>query len=528
MMAMKHNDAAIRSKHFVVRATLILICAIAFTSVTEPIFSQMQSLHYQYDALNRLTVVQYPNRTIEYTYDAAGNRTSSIVTFLTYDLGVTVVGSGSVTSEPAGIDCSSSTCSAPFESGSSVMLTPLASGGWEFSGWSGACTGLDACEVSMTEAKSVTATFDLQSAFTLNVTVNGSGSVVSDPAGIDCPAVSCTADFSSGIPVSLSAAGSNGRIFRSWQGACTGSEGCALMMTADHGVTANFGLSIAGDFDGDAHADFAIWRSSTGVWYYLRSGAPGTYHAIGWGLPTDLDVSGDYDGDGTIDIAVWRPSSGVWFLLPSGSPGTYISRQWGMETDKPLPEDYDGDGKTDIAVWRPSSGMWYILPSESPDEYISLQWGVETDRPVPKDYDGDGHSDIAVWRPDSGVWYILPSGSAGAYVSTQWGSASDMPVPGDYNGDGKADIAVWRPDSGVWYILPSGNPGNYLSTSWGMLGDVPVPGDYDGDSKTDIAVWRQSNGVWYILPSGSPGTYTSTQWGQTGDTPVSAVTGIRP
>ncbi len=61
-------------------------------------------------------------------------------------------GTGTVTSSPAGINCGS-TCSASFNSGASVTLTPAAASGSTFAGWSGACTGTGACTVSMTAAR---------------------------------------------------------------------------------------------------------------------------------------------------------------------------------------------------------------------------------------------------------------------------------------------------------------------------------------------------------------------------------------
>ena len=57
-------------------------------------------------------------------------------------LTVSVTGSGTVTSNPAGIDCPS-TCSQTFAGGPQVTLTATPAGGsnWVFSGWSGACSG---------------------------------------------------------------------------------------------------------------------------------------------------------------------------------------------------------------------------------------------------------------------------------------------------------------------------------------------------------------------------------------------------
>lgn len=68
-------------------------------------------------------------------------------------------GSGTVTSSPAGIDCGGD-CSESYASGTTVALSTSPAGGSTFAGWSGACTGTAACSVSMTAARSVTATFD--------------------------------------------------------------------------------------------------------------------------------------------------------------------------------------------------------------------------------------------------------------------------------------------------------------------------------------------------------------------------------
>lgn len=78
-------------------------------------------------------------------------------------IGLTVTragtGTGTVTSNPSGINCGSS-CTANFASGASVTLTAAAAINSTFAGWSGACTGTGACAVSMTQARSVTATFN--------------------------------------------------------------------------------------------------------------------------------------------------------------------------------------------------------------------------------------------------------------------------------------------------------------------------------------------------------------------------------
>jgi hypothetical protein len=68
-------------------------------------------------------------------------------------------GSGTVTSNLTGINCGS-TCSAQFTYGTLVTLTAAKAAGSSFAGWSGeGCSGIGTCQVTMTQARNVTATF---------------------------------------------------------------------------------------------------------------------------------------------------------------------------------------------------------------------------------------------------------------------------------------------------------------------------------------------------------------------------------
>ncbi|MBK7001990.1 MAG: DUF1566 domain-containing protein [Rhodoferax sp.] len=94
---------------------------------------------------------------------AAQNITASFTaTPIPYTLSVTKsgTGSGTITSAPAGINCGT-TCSASFNSGTSVTLTAIpAAAGSTFTGWSGACTGIGSCVVTLDATKTVTANFN--------------------------------------------------------------------------------------------------------------------------------------------------------------------------------------------------------------------------------------------------------------------------------------------------------------------------------------------------------------------------------
>ena len=73
-------------------------------------------------------------------------------------LAVVIVGSGRVTSKPAGISCPGK-CAATFTTGSRVLLTPKAKTGSRFLRWGGNCTGTRACRVRVSALTAVAAQF---------------------------------------------------------------------------------------------------------------------------------------------------------------------------------------------------------------------------------------------------------------------------------------------------------------------------------------------------------------------------------
>ena len=503
----------------------------------------------------------------------------------------TGTGSGTVTSNPVGIDCGSD-CSELYPFGTVVTLTATPGSNSTFAGWSGHADCSDG-QVTMDASKTCTATFNLsqfvvtpvagaggsispdtpqtvnsgqtiqftvtpdtgysiagvtgcggslvgntyttgaitadctvEASFTLNryaliVTKSGTGSgtVTSNPAGIDCGS-DCEEIYDHGTSVTLTAQPAPGSVFSGWRGDC-GSNG-QVTMDGEKTCIATFNLyPPIVDFDGDRKSDPTIYRVSAGAWFVKPSGG-GSPFGLGWGgEDDDLPVPGDYDGDGITDVAIYRKGIGAWYVIPSSNPTVPYGFGWGGDdSDVPVPGDYDGDGKTDIAIYRATTGAWYVYPSGGGAPY-GIGWGGDrSDVPIPGDYDGDGKIDIAVYREDGGGWYILPSSGASPYGLGWGGDDSDVPVPGDYDGDGKTDIAVYRVSTGAWYVIPSGGGAPYGFGWGGDATDIPVPGDYDGDGKFDIAVYRVSTGAWYVYPSGGDTPYGFGWGGDPTDQPV--------
>jgi phospholipase C len=150
-------------------------------------------------------------------------------------------GTGTITSSPAGINCPT-TCSASFPQKTQVTLSETPVTGSTFAGWSGACTGMATCSVTVAAAESVTATFNSASpsyAVTVIEAGTGTGTVTSSPAGINCP-TTCSASFTQNTQVTLSETPAANSVFAGWSGACTGTASCSVTVTATASVTASF------------------------------------------------------------------------------------------------------------------------------------------------------------------------------------------------------------------------------------------------------------------------------------------------
>ena len=176
-------------------------------------------------------------------------------------------GSGTVTSSPAGINCGS-TCSSAYAANTGVTLSAIAAAGSVFAGWSGdGCSGTGTCAVTMSTAKSVTATFNTGVApqlYTLYVNNSGTGfgSVTSNPAGIDCAATTsegrpedgqvlltgtCSKVLGLNTQVTLTGTATAPSVFTGWSGGgCSGTAPCRVTMDAAlKEVTATFTYPIS-------------------------------------------------------------------------------------------------------------------------------------------------------------------------------------------------------------------------------------------------------------------------------------------
>lgn len=154
-------------------------------------------------------------------------------------VGKSGTGTGRVNSSPSGIDCGD-LCAASFAPGSEIILQAWPDATSTFAGWSGLCHGTDPCQIRMSAAGSVTASFELvQYGLSTEKTGSGSGTITATPAGI-ASTNSCAALYPAGSLVTLTAAPDETSVFTGWSGACSGTGTCTVSMDAAQTVGANF------------------------------------------------------------------------------------------------------------------------------------------------------------------------------------------------------------------------------------------------------------------------------------------------
>jgi hypothetical protein len=412
-------------------------------------------------------------------------------------------GSGTVSSSPAGVACGAD-CSESYVSGSVVTLTATPTAGSLFTGWSGACAGSGSCQVTLTAARSVTASFGL-AMYGLNVARagTGSGSVVSSPAGISCGA-DCSESYNRGTVVSLSATPASGSIFSGWSGACAGTVGCQLTMSAAHSVLASFSpapaASVAGDFNRDGKPDLLWHNQATGplyVWFLVKGAAssasylkPDRFADVNW----QIRGLADFNKDGHVDVLWHHQRTGdlyVWYMngttAASGgylTPSRFADVNWQIRGVA----DFNADGRPDLLWHHQKTGDLYVWLMSglvntagsylTPSRFADTRWQI---RDV-ADFNGDARPDLLWHHQTAGdlyVWLMNGTVTAGGsyltpsrFADTRW----KIVKVADFNGDGKVDVLWHHQATGelyVWYLngtvtMTGGylNPNRFSDTTW--------------------------------------------------------------
>lgn len=329
----------------------------------------------------------------------------------TLDVAIAGGGSGTVTSNPAGVNCTS-TCSASFLEGTVVTLTAAADGGSTFDGWTGGgCSGTGSCVVTMNSNQSVGATFSADN-FTLTVNTDGtgSGSVTKSPDASSYP---------SGTNVTLTATADAGSTFTGWSGGgCSGTGTCVVAMNSDQTVTATFTLNsytLTVNTDGTGSGtvtkspDAAMYDFGTVV--TLTATADAGSEFAGWS-------GGGCSGTGTCvvtmnaDITVTATFNEETGGGGGGSTPTTIYLPLIMQADEPAPEplaDLVVDsvtvtGDADVSIVIRNDGT-----AAADNFWVDLYLGLSDSANVPSQVND-------IWEdfsPNGAAWLVTGTINAG-------------------------------------------------------------------------------------------------------------------
>ncbi|QQO57050.1 MAG: IPTL-CTERM sorting domain-containing protein [Thiohalocapsa sp. PB-PSB1] len=286
--------------------------------------------------------------------DRTCGATFSILPPITYQLTVTNGGNGTVTSNPAGIDCGTD-CTEEYEAGTSVALTATPDTGYQFDGWTGDCD-VDG-NVTMDADRTCGATFSILPPITyqLTVTNGGNGTVTSSPAGIDC-GTDCTEEYEAGTSVALTATPDTGYQFDGWTGDCDINGN--VTMDADRTCGATFSilppityqLTVTNGGNGTVTSSPAGIDCGTDCTEEYEAGTsvaltatPDTgYQFDGW--------TGDCDVDGNVTMDADRTCSATFIQIPTYTltinnqtpdQGTITSNPPGIDCGMDCTEDYE-------------------------------------------------------------------------------------------------------------------------------------------------------------------------------------------
>jgi uncharacterized repeat protein (TIGR02543 family) len=269
-----------------------------------------------------------------YTFNMPAENRTLVANFLINSYALTVsktgAGEGTVTSSPSGINCGS-TCSASYEHGTSVTLTAATSTGNVFTGWSGeGCSGTGTCVVSMTQARNVTANFDIDYCTLTSSNLPSAGGAISGAGSYQC-----------GSAVTLTATPNTGYNFSKW----TNSGGTQLSTNNPYMFTLSSSMTVNANYN---------------------------YNEYTLTLLRDPSAGGSVSGAGTYAYqssvtATATPATGYTFVNWTDEGDNVVS------TDSSYTFNMPAENKTLVANFRPN----LIISILSPESNSIFSYGEE-------------------------------------------------------------------------------------------------------------------------------------------------------
>ena len=505
--------------------SIVATTAANITSYTDSGLAESSTYCYRVNAFN--TAGASP-----YAPEICG--TTAAAPIITFNLTVSLQGSGVVTSLPAAINCGA-TCSASFNSGTALILKAVAATGYTFSGWSGDADCLDG-SVTVNANRSCTAIFTanpvISTGHTLTVSAvgtittagSGSGKIVSSPTGIDCGS-KCSATFQAGAIVTLQAIPAAGSTFAGWSGDADCMDG-SVTMNGNKSCSASFKLISYG---------LTILRSGTGS---------GTVTSSLGGINCGTSCGAEF-AQRTVVKLIPAPAVDSVFSGWNGDADC-LDGSVTMNVSKTCSAVFTHRIVSNIGLYRPSTGAWYLVANNTGlwqdcnlDRCIG-PFGADTDVPLVGDWNGTGKLKLGVYDPKHKKWELDANNSSGWQGCKQDtcfnfslnppSGEREIPLVGSWDGESKSSVGLYKlvtnPTTtkdkksgknskttntlaGYWYFDRNGD-GKWDGCSvdlcygpFGQSGDVPLVGDWNGNGVAKIGVFTPQTGMWTLDYNGN-------------------------
>ncbi len=309
---------------------------------------------------------------------------------------------------------------------------------------------------------------------TLSLSVSGSGTVTSSPAGIDCGST-CSASFSSGTQITLTAAPASGYAFAGWGGACSGTTStCTFTLSQTQSVSASFTQLPVYTLSVSVSGNGAVASSPAGI-------SCGSTCTAGFASGTQVTLTA-------------TPSNGATFSGWGGAcAGTSTTCAVTMGQAQSVTASFGGGTITlSSHLFAPTSFWYQPIPANAPLNANSAAYAQNLASQV-QTYYGDVNLNTDTYAAP--VYYVQTSG-------TPYTTSSDPNATPLFQVSGTVDVASSGACNSSGYVDPA------LAAQWQ---GVPIPAGatvakgtdkemdiYDISTQTFWEFWVMSNtnGQW--------------------------------
>ncbi len=373
-------------------------------------------------------------------------------------------------------------------------------------------------------------------ALTVTESGSGSGTVTSSPPGIYCGSV-CTASFTVGTLVTLTAAPANGSVFAGWGGACNGTGTCSLTMNSNQSVTATFnpqsrppvpqinvpvvpvaappgspGFTLTVNGSGFVPQSTVNWNGSPRPTAFGSSSQlTATISATDVSTPATALITVSNAGVGSLSNSAYFSVTDATSSISLGKSDLSVASQ----PESVVTGDFNRDGIPDLAVASFSGAVSVMIGNGDGTfrGHVDYPTGAGARGIVIGDFNGDGKLDLAVANQTSNTVSILLGNGDGTFqghVDYPAGTGPFSLATGDFNGDGTLDLAVVNQSANQVSILLGVGDGTFQFSASYATGQLPfgiVVGDFNLDGHLDLAVANYTDSTVSILLGNGDGTF---------------------